>query len=458
MEALDHGKYDAAREALERAASYYADASEIARSDASVYEAAAQTWLQLADIDFRQARSQRASLEHALDILDNHALRADPDDAAAYTIKSDVLLAWFSMPSVISEGDLRPLVDRIVEAAARATALDPQSVRAWGALGHAHSLRGRYEASQGGPAGPWFDRALDDLGRAVALQADDSRTIGDLGSVHHWRGRHRAETGLDPMPDYHAALRSLEHVAEIDPQSVLACSNQVLLHVEIAEYADAIGDDPRSAVDDARRVGKRCLAIDSSFHAILDYLAQAELALAHYLVEHGDEPTAALASARNYLDRFEKVQFGTLTLWLHRLVAANIEAKFRLRHGDDPAPAIALGRAALRAALGVYPASVESYLEAARLDLAEATWAARATRGTASLATALADVEKAVALGGKSAAALVTLAEVCLLLARVQPTRTIIDRGIDSAEQALRLNPKLIEAQMVHAELLRYRS
>ena len=459
MEALDHGKYQAAREALERATKSYADASEIARSDASVYEAAAQTWLQLADVDFRQARSQRESLEHALDLLDNRALRADPDDAAAYTIKSEVLLASSQVPSVVSQGDPRPLLERIAEAAARAVALDPRNGRAWGVFGHAHVLRGRYEASQGAQSAPWYDRAFDELGKAVALQPNDPRAYTDLGSAHRWSGTSRANVGLDPMPEYLAALRSFERATEVDPPYLPACSSQVGLDVAIADHADAIGTDPRSAVDDARRSGERCLAIDPSFHSMLESLAEAQLALAHHLAEHGGNPAPALADARDYLDRFEKVQFGTMTLWYHRLMAARIEARFRLRHGDDPGPSIALGRAALSEALRVYPASADSYVEAARLDLVEAMWAAHVMRKpTPILATALADVEKAIALGGESTAALVTLAEVCLQLATVQPTPSLVDRGIGAVDQALQLNPKLLEAQAVRAELLRHRS
>jgi serine/threonine-protein kinase len=459
VDALDHGKYDAAREALERAAKAYANASEIARSDASVYEAAAQTWLQLADVDFRQARPQRESLEHALDLLDSCALRADPEDAAAYTIKSDVLLAWSQVPSVVSQGDQRPLLERIAEAAARAVALDPRSARAWGVLGHAHVLRGRYEASQGAPSAPWFDRALDELGKAVAFQPNDPHAHSDLGSAHRWYGTSRATVGLDPMPEYLAASRSFERAMEIDPQYLQACSSQVGLDVAIADHADAIGNDPRSAADDARRVAERCLAIDPSFHSMLDSAAQAQLVLANHLAEHGGDPAPALANARSYLDRFETVQFGTMTLWYHRLMAARIEAQFRLRRGADPGPSIELGRRALSEALQVYPASADSYVEAARLDLVEAMWATHVMRNPRPiLATALADVEKAIALGGKSTAALVTLAEVCLQLATVQPAPSVVERGIDAVDQALQLNPRLREAQAVRAELLRHRS
>ena len=86
LAAFDHGDYNTARSAFDRAASFYAQASEVARSDASLYEAMAGTWLQCGEIDRRQGRSSRASIEHALDAIE-HALRADPDDGRVYTTK-----------------------------------------------------------------------------------------------------------------------------------------------------------------------------------------------------------------------------------------------------------------------------------------------------------------------------------------------------------------------------------
>ncbi len=456
VQAFDHGDYEAARLALERATKLYAETSEIARSDASVYEAAAQAWAQLAELDVRQSRSPRASLEHALDVIDHRALRADPDDAAAYMTKSDVLLHWCLTPSLAGPDDQRPLLERIAEAAARAVEIDPRDARAWDALGYVHVYRGRYEVFKDREGDPWYQRALGEIGKALTLQPDDPRANSDLGAAHRWLGSSLDSAGRDPMSEYQAALRSYQRATEIDPQYVSACSSQVNLYTSIAEYDDSIGVDPSAAVTSALRVGERCLTLDPNFYLLLDNLAQAQLALAHYLVEIGDDPTAPLESARDYLDRLEKAQFESLILWYHRLVAASTEATFRLRQGVDPARSITTGRAALKEALRLYPDSADSYVEAARLDLAEAAWAAHTANGAMSiLARALADAEKAVALDGQSAMAKITAAKVCLQVATAQPTRAIVDRGIAYVDQTLQRNPRLVEAQTVRAALLR---
>jgi serine/threonine-protein kinase len=124
LEAFDHGAYEAARPGLERAVALYAEASEIARSDASVYEAAAQAWLTRAEVDFRQARDLREPLQHARDLIDR-TLRADPDDARAYTTRSRVLLRWYRTPLLVDPADEQPLLDHVVQAATRAVEIDP---------------------------------------------------------------------------------------------------------------------------------------------------------------------------------------------------------------------------------------------------------------------------------------------------------------------------------------------
>jgi serine/threonine-protein kinase len=166
VEAFDHGDHNAARPGLERAAELYAEASEVARSDASVYEAAAETWLQLAALDVHQGRSPRDSIEHALDAVDR-ALRSDPNEGPAYTTKAFILLREYQTSSLHDRDDQRPLLDRIAQAAARAVELNPGCASAWRALGKAHLHRGVYETSHGGRGAPWWNRALDALGKAL---------------------------------------------------------------------------------------------------------------------------------------------------------------------------------------------------------------------------------------------------------------------------------------------------
>jgi predicted Ser/Thr protein kinase len=458
VEALDHGDHDIARRELERATRLYAEASDIARSDASLYQAAAQTWLQLAELDFTLGHSPRESLERALGLLDRHALRANPDDASAYTTKAYVLLRWYRSSSLVRDDDRVPLLDRIAQAAETAVKLDPQDAHGWTALGVAHVYRGIYELPRSQSA-PWLNRAIDELGRALAILPDNLQANNDLGMAHRWLGSSLEQAGGDPRPTYRAALRSYERAAAIDPQYEASCVNQAELQATIAEYDSGSGDDPRPAIDGARQVGERCLAINPKSFYALENLTRAELVLAHYLLERGGDPTDALARARGYLVRDEAVHPGYIASSYYRLFAARVEAAVLARRGADPTSAITAAREALQEALRLGPDSALSYVEAARLDLVEAAWGARAGRDpSALLRDALALAEKAIQHDAQLADARLTAAEACLQLAKAQPSPAVLDAGMQYANQALALNPRLHKAQAVRDELSRHRA
>ncbi|HEX7839801.1 MAG TPA: hypothetical protein VF469_20135 [Kofleriaceae bacterium] len=463
VEAFDRGDYTPARIGLERATELYTQASDIARSDASVYEAAAQAWLRRAEIDVRQGRSPHESLQRALDLIDEDALRADPEDEPAYTIKFYVLLRWYRTPELSEPGDQPSLLDRMEQAARRATQIDPGDARAWTALGTAHVYRGRYDANHGGQGLPWMDRAIGEIRHALAIQPDDLRANNDLGMAYRWRGNLLDESGQDAEPDYKAAFDSYRRPSDIAPRYLPACVNQTELQATIAENEDALGRDPKAAVDAAQNAGRRCLTIDHNYHLVFDILTRAQLARADYLVEVESDPTEELTAARDDIARSAELLPGHLDIWFQRLVADRIEATSRWNHHVDPTSSIAAGRAALGQVLQLAPDSVLGYVEAARLDLLEAEWKEYAGGGSAAaLASSLANAQKAMKLDPQFADAKLFAAEACLRsatarIAAKQPASEFIPMGIEYAEQALHRNPQLSRARAVYDALVRLR-
>ena len=460
VEAFDHGDYDGARPGLERAAALYAEASEVARSDASIYEAAAQAALQRGEAEFRQGRTPREPLEHALELLDR-ALRADPDDVSAYTTRAYVLILWYRAPALAGPSEQRPLLDRIVQAATRATEVGPHDARAWDALGNAHYFRGVYEDKQGGDAVRWWNLAQDEIGRALAIDPDDLWANNDGGIVHACLGDSLDKAGRDPTPEYEQAARRYERATAIDPRYLFGWSNQASLYATIAEYHLASGIDPRAAVDSARRTGERGLQIDPNYAPLLNTLARAQVAAMQWLAERSGDP-AALATARHHLDdclaRSAQVRPGQWGVAYYRLAAAAAEATFQARRPADPTSALDAGRRALGEVTPIVPASSRAYvrIEAAHLALADALWAARSGRDpAAALAAARAEAEAAIALDPQLAEAQVAAAEVDLQLATLARTPGAVARGLDHADQALQRKPRLAAARAARDALAR---
>jgi hypothetical protein len=457
-EAFDHGDSDAAAAGLQRAARLYAQVSNIARSDASGYQAAGETWLRIAEIDYRQGRSPLESLKHAIALIEHGALLADPDDASSYTTQAYLLLRWYRTGPLAAQDDEERLLDSIVEAAAHAVAIDPKDVHALSALGTAYIYRGSHEFFHGGQGTPWWNYALTKLVEALAIRSDDPRANNALGLAHRWLGDELDKSGQDPTREYEAARSSYERASRIDPRYLHACTNQAELHTLIAEHDNALERDPRSEVDSARRVGQRCLEIDHTFYSLFDTLARAQLARAQYLLETQDSPIEALEAARSFLARSAAGLPEHTELSFQRAAASRIEAAFLLDHDHDPMKSVATGRADLEKALQLMPGSAKCHVEATRLDLIEANWAAHTSGRTESaLVNAHDHAEKAIKLDKLLPEAQLIAAEACLQIAMAQRRYAALIEGILHADKALQLNPQLAKARRVRKALEKQR-
>jgi serine/threonine-protein kinase len=455
VESFGHGNYDAARMALDRSIAAYAEAGEIARSDPSVYRSAAEAWLQRAELDFRQTGSTGEALDRALELIDQRALRADPDHAPAYATKSNILVRRYRTGRPAPDED-RSLLDRAIEAAARGVELDRGDALGWSSLGAAYTTRGTFAVFQGEPGTPWWMIARAEFDAAKAIQPGNLPATSGLGIVHRWLGSDLEKTWQDPMLEYEAARRAYQRAIEIDPQYVNACSYRTEIEVLIAEYDAAINQDPRDAVDAAERIGARCLDVDPNFYSVLDILARGQLALGQYLVQNQRAPADALGRARDDLDAGDKLHPGSTEIWNHRAVAARIDAMSRLQGKTDPTSAIADGRKALARALELMPGSAYAYLEAARIDLIDAAWAAASGQPPGDRLTAATEhAARAVKLDKQLAEAKLVAAQAYLQSSTAQRSHDMACVGLSYAERAMKLGRPPPEMQTVHAALRR---
>ena len=457
-ENFDHGAYDKALPVLERAAEAFARGSLVARSDGTLYRAAADTWLLVAEIEYRRHRLPLVSLQRALDLLDHGALIADPDDASAHVTRAYVLLRWYRAGAGAPFTDEAALLDSVVAAAARAVMLDPKDPRTLVALGIAYLYRGSYEFFHGNEGASWWRLASARLGEALVISPDDPRALNVMGLVHQWLGEELVRAGRDPASEYEAAGKSFTRALVIDPGYIRACVSQTELSTLTAEYAAMIGRDPLPAVEGARQRGRQCLAADATSYSVLDVLARAEIARAEYLLKTGGDPTQTLAAARDLLDKSAAGLPDHAEMWFQRGVAARIEASYWVRRSGDPTEAATQGQAFLKKALQQLPSSAWARVELARLGLLDEVYA-RAVRGPADsiLDDARQSAEKAIEIDGRLPWARLVAAEVYLRLATVSGSRAAVERGIVHADAASRLFPGIVGGRDVREALERLR-
>jgi len=457
-EFFDHGDYDKALPVLERAAAAFARGSLVARSDGSLYQAAADTWLLVAEVEHRRRHLPGTSLQRALELLDHGALVADPDDASAHVTRAYVLLRWYRAGAGSPFSDELALLERVAASAARAVAIDSKDPRALVALGIAYIYRGSYEFFHGSEGRPWWHLASSRLEEALVISPDDPRANNALGLVHRWLGDELVRAGRDPAHEYEMAGKSFTRALVIDPGYIRACVNQAELSTLMAEYADVIGRDPLPAVERARQVGRQCLAADSTSYSALDVLARAEIALAEYLLKTGGDPAQSLVVARDLLDKSAMSLPDHAEMWFQRGVATRIEAAYRAKRGGDPTEAITQGRVFLKKVVQQLPCSAWAHVELARLGLLDEAHARiiKAPIG-AVLDDARQNAEKAVEIDTRHPWARLVAAEVYLRLAAASGNHAVIERGIVHAEEATRLFPGIAGGRDVRDALERLR-
>jgi uncharacterized membrane protein len=123
----------------------------------------------------------------------------------------------------------------------------------------------------------------------------------------------------------------------------------------------------------------------------------------------------------------------------------------------DPSAALARARQTLHQLVSDAPAYAYTYIEAARLDLAEARWRTHSAVAPALAARALANAEHAIELDDGAEAHAVA-AEVCLQIASAQHSQTPVEHGLAHADRALALDARYRDAEVARTALLALRA
>jgi len=417
---IDSGSYDTARPLLDEASRSYASAADVGRSDATVYEAAAQTQLQVAEINMRQGKPTDGALAYARRMID-HAIAVDPTRGSAYTIKAYIAsLGWR-----VADTDTGQLAElEAMEGAARtATALGPRDAGAWDALGNAHVSRGIYEMSHGGDGTTWWRHSLDEFANALAIRPDDPWTNNDAGTPHRFIAQQLETTTGDPSPEYQAAITAFRRATTLDPQYLYAWTNETSALAGLANYLNESGGNPEPLIAEAIASGERGLACDPSFGMLVDRLAMVELVAASYRVRVNVDAASAIASARAYIDRAEKLRAADVDAAFDRAQAARLDLQDRRAHHLDTDDAERIARTAATRFVELVPGVTTGWTERAELEVV-----------LGDSASARQDVDKALAIDMLDPRANLIGAELSLARASNDPRERT--RGRELADRA----------------------
>ncbi len=406
------GDYDGALADLELAGSAYRRATDLARSDAQVYEGDCERWLQVLETSLRRGSpTERAYLEGQTAC--GLALEVDPRRASVHDRLARLHWRWADHQHDTG-GDPSPTLERAVSSARRAIELAPDSARAYHTLGGALTVTGLVAGEQGRDPLPALTEATASLERAVEVAPDMVVAHDDLGYVWERRARFEMAAGEDPRPSLERAVDSYRRAIELRPTYANAFNNMGIALWRRAVYELRAGSDPEPSLDAAFDAYQRALELN---------------------------PNYAYAYA-------------------NRGLAARTAAVVAFNHGEDPSPWLDRARESLRTALEINDQIHWCYPEQAAVELLAARWeASQGGDPGAFLAAAEHSAAAAIAIRPTSAVAHQTLGEVsrwraALLTLGSSELEREVSQGLLATARALELNPALASAMVTRAALL----
>jgi tetratricopeptide (TPR) repeat protein len=417
---MDRGELDTAAPVIRRAAETYEQAGPIARSDGHVHRAAAEAWIQVAEIEERKERPISQEIDRAVTLLQEDALIVDPDDATAYADLACARMISYRRNTDPEQDSM--MIAQINAAADRAVQISPQSPRTAIALALALTYHGIFQFRHGGAGTPSWRTAISTLKHAESLRPDDPRVHNITGYDHRWISEEMERNGEDPSEEFHEAKNAYEEALKIDPTYFKACVNQTDLLVFTAEHERDANRDPTPHDQEAEKIGSQCLRTSPNSNVILDALSRGQNAVAEHALQSDTDPRSALKHARELLNRSVPPH---IEEHAQRAISYRIEAQYLISHHQDATSIIRHARTVIDETIKMNPMISKALVEAAKIQIIEGD-----------LDSARESAEKAIAVDPRSPDAHLVSSQVCI---QIRASKC----AVDQANIAMKINPSL---------------
>jgi serine/threonine-protein kinase len=456
--ASESGNKGEARRLLSLSVEAYKVAAAIGRSDASIHEALAESWIQILMLDTWEGRPYRVAFEAVLSACDD-AGKANPRSATAL-IKKGRALFHVGNHLLRTGEDPRPTLQRAIECGLAAHELTPDDAISMEGIGVAHAFIAEYERKLGLDPIPSLEEAMKRLDDATRIQPTLAWAWNDAGLTLLHRAAYESDTGVDPRPTVDRAMERFLRAAREDTAYVSPYPNMALVLWFRASYELSIGADPRPSVQRAVEICARGAEIDPRWLPTLNNRGWAELIAASYEEAIGADPSAILARVETSFQASLDLNKDEADTHFGLGAAKRVRALHLIRTGADPRIALDEARKALLRA-----AALDAQEPAIRLDLGLlATMTARraATRGEATapwLDEAERAIDEGLRINPRHAPLYAALAEVLALRAEhdKDPARSL-ERGLAAADKALEHNPSWALAMAAKGTLFALRA
>jgi eukaryotic-like serine/threonine-protein kinase len=428
----EQGRYEEARADLNRAEEAYRIASDMARSDPTIYEAEVTLFIRMIEADLPSGIDIRPAFQRTMDACEK-ALAADPDAKGIHTAKA-IAYMWLAPAEFDAGASPTEAIEQGIAEGLEAIKRDPNDASAHDAIGNLHLDRARYEIEHGLDPDLSFELARQSFEASIRLNPSLAWPRHDLGRVLGLRAWHELSVGADPRPATAAAIESLRAAIECKPSWPKPYLNLCMSYRIDGMYEADHGIDPSSSYAASLESAENGLKMNPAYASLylqtsLTYVARAEhemdiggdagrwLELAAATVARAEEARPNWVNTKVELARVQK-QMTLLALETKRSPEQPLErwrktfealppatksdpsllsdrtildlatARWAIAKGESGDAALASARDAVEEALRLHPENTELLQTAAALELFAAETAAKEQSERAALALA----------------------------------------------------------------------
>jgi len=440
------GQYDQALADFAQAGKAYAEASDIARSDASIYNADCARWIQVMDTEVKRGAPAQITFDSALEAC-NHSLEVNSERANAHEVVSSLHWKWADVLNDRGENPSAHL-DRAVEAARRAIQIDPESALARHTLGGALLVSGVREMGRGRDPRPTLERAVASLRSAVEHDPRMVLAHDDLGYAWERIARYELSIGLDPRPSLDRAIASFDRGIAVNPEYANPFNNKGIALWRRGYYELKTDLDPQRSLDEALDALSAATTLDPNYAYAYANRGLTYRTKALYLLELDENPTPWLEQARANLAKAHSIKPDIFWGYWEQAAVELLAARWAMRQGRSPEPFFGAASAAVDRAVALNPQNATAYQTAAEVHRWRAEWLRSMRRNPVpEIADGRRLTGRSLQLNPSLANTMVT--EAALLIIQAESTtapdarRLLIRDALASLDRAVEINPQL---------------
>jgi serine/threonine-protein kinase len=451
----EQGRYQEATKGLTGAEEAYRIASDIARSDPTIYEAEVTLFLRMMEADRPRGIDVRPSFQRAIDACEK-ALAVDPDAKGVHTGKA-IAYMWLALSELEAGADATETIEQGIAAGLEAIKLNPNDALPHDTVGNLHLHRARYEVEHGLDPDLSFELARQSFEASIKLNPGLAWPRNDLGRVLGLTANYEMNIGNDPRPATAAAIESLKAAIERKPSWTNPYLNMCMNYRVVGTYETEHGLDPSGSFVASIDSAEAALRVNPAYAPIHLHIAMTLTVRAQHEIDIGSDAGPSLELAAASVTRSLELRPKWLSAEMHLAAVAGLMAIDALEKKRSPEQALERARSILQG----LPKAVENdpdllYIRAS-VELSTARWALeKGTSAEAALASARETIEGGLRLYPENVGLLLIAAELELFTANIEAQKhkeqalALAGRGLAWAAKLRTLNdtqPRIVAVQ-----------